>query len=253
MSDGFFVADLAAGVAAGDRVIVTDQEAFHASVVRRLTLGEQVTVTDGMGRGIQGRVVTSTRNQVEVEVTSVLPNHRISWWVTVAQAIPKAGRGELAVDLMTEVGVDEILPWGAARSQVKWAGEQGAKAHAKWVATAREASKQARRLRFPVVAEYAGLAGVARAITDADYAIIMHEKASRPITDCLVPRSGRVVIVIGPEGGLTDEEVSVLEQAGGRPFLMGSTVLRTSTAGAVAITQVRLLSELNRVTRDGTR
>ena len=244
MSDGFFIADLLEGVSVGDEVRLTGAEAHHAGVVRRLAVGESVTLTDGEGRGIVGHVCDASKSVVGVEVDSVLTPQPAHLWITVAQALPKQDRAELAVDLMTEAGVDEILPWAGARSQVRWSGERGEKGYAKWVATAREASKQARRLKFPVIDAYSSLSDLMERARACDAVIIMHEKSARPISSCPVPASGKVLIVIGPEGGLTDEEVYALEEVGGTPYLMGPTVLRTSTAGAVAVTQVRLLAEL---------
>jgi len=244
VSDGFFVASLPDGVSAGDRVQLTGAEAHHAGVVRRLDIGESVTLTDGLGLGVLGHVLDVSKSVVGVEVDSVLVPAPSQLWVTVAQALPKQDRAELAVDLMTEAGVDEILPWAGARSQVRWSGERGEKAAAKWVSAAREASKQARRFRFPLVDSYASLSDVVECAETYDCVIVMHEKSTRPISQCPVPSSGKVLIVIGPEGGLTDEEVTALEGVGGLTYLMGPTVLRTSTAGAVAVTQVRLLADL---------
>ena len=244
MSDGFFVADLPDPISLGDRVSLTGAEAHHAAVVRRLAAGESVTLTDGEGRGVMGRICDVSKSLVTVQVDAVLTPEPPQLWVTVAQALPKQDRAELAVDLMTEAGVDEILPWAGARSQVRWSGERGEKGYAKWVTAAREASKQARRLRFPVIDSYGSMDDLARLAKEYDCVIVMHEKSSRPISQCPVPSSGKVLIVIGPEGGLTGEEVLALEEAGGMTYLMGPTVLRTSTAGAVAVTQVRLLADI---------
>ena len=244
MSDGFFVAQLPAGVRPGDEVSLTGAEAHHAGVVRRLSRSERVTVTDGLGTGVIGRAARVAKGEVVVVVETVRRPEAPQPYIIVAQAVPKADRAALAVDLMTEAGVDEIVPWDAARCQVRWAPEKVDKARGKWVAVAREASKQARRLRFPVIGDYATAKGVARLAAEADQVIIMHERASVGIERCAVVRSGRVLIIIGPEGGLTDQEVETFVSAGGTAYLMGPTVLRTSTAGAVAVTQVRLLAAL---------
>ena len=246
MSDGFFVGELGAGVGPGDEVAITGSEAHHAAVVRRLAVGETVTVVDGHGLAVLGPVVSCSKSLVSVRVEEVVAAPVAQPCLIVAQALPKQDRAELAVDLMTEAGVDQIVPWAASRSQVRWSGERGDKAYAKWRGAAREASKQARRSRFPVVGECASLGQVVDLVGGADCALIMHEKATRPVWECDVPCQGRVVIVIGPEGGLTDDEVAALEAAGGRACSMGPTVLRTSTAAAIAVTQVRLLAELAR-------
>ena len=246
MSDGFFVADFPPEIAPGDEVAITGSEAHHAAVVRRLVVGEAVTVVDGYGLSVRGPVVSCAKSLVSVRVEQVVTAPEPQPYLIVAQALPKQDRAELAVDLMTEAGVDQIMPWAASRSQVRWSGERGDKAYAKWANAAREASKQARRSRFPVVGEYASLGQVVALVADADCALIMHEKATLPVWECYVPCQGRIVIVIGPEGGLTDDEVAALEAAGGRACSMGPTVLRTSTAAAIAVTQVRLLAELAR-------
>lgn len=241
---GFFIAEMPTGVEPGDPIAIVGTEAHHAGVVRRLEPGEIVTLTDGLGSGALAQVESVSRSEVSLKVTCVLQCAEPALKLTVVQAIPKPDRGLLAVDLMTEAGVDQIIAWAANRSQIKWTTEKTDKALAKWTATAREASKQSRRLRFPIVGPKADTAQVASMIAKADYAIIMHESATRSIAEAVVPDCGSILIVIGPEGGLTDDEVHQFEQAGGQTFLMGPTVLRTSTAGALALTQVRLLAQL---------
>ncbi|MDR0488818.1 MAG: 16S rRNA (uracil(1498)-N(3))-methyltransferase [Propionibacteriaceae bacterium] len=250
MSDGFFVGYIPEDSSPGSQVFLEGSEAHHAAVVRRLAVGESVVIADGLGRGVVGVVDSVSKTRVCVEVESVVDAPESPLRITVAQAFPKTDRAELAVDLMTEVGVDEILGWAGARSQVRWTGERGEKAHSKWVNAARESSKQSRRLRFPMVGPWVSATEVARRIAESEYGIIMHEKATRSIVDCVLPSQGDVVIVIGPEGGLSDDEVRTFEDAGGQTYSMGETVLRTSTAGAVAVTQVRLLSQRGRFVSD---
>jgi 16S rRNA (uracil1498-N3)-methyltransferase len=163
-------------------------------------------------------------------------------WVTVVQAIPKGDRGELAVDLLTEVGVDEIVPWQAERCVSRWRGEKVDRGRAKWDAVAREAAKQSRRAWWPVVSPVANGTAVAELIGAADAAWVLHEAATEPLTTLLAtgaqPASGRVVLVVGPEGGVSDTELDVFEGAGAAAVRLGPSVLRTSTAGVVAATLV---------------
>jgi 16S rRNA (uracil1498-N3)-methyltransferase len=154
--------------------------------------------------------------------------------VTVVQALPKGERGELAVELMSEVGVDAIVPWAAGRCVTQWTGERGAKALRRWRSTAREAAKQSRRAWFPDVTELATTAAVAKGVEAATLALVLHEGADRGLGDLTVPLDGDVVLVVGPEGGITDDEIGVFTAAGGLAVRLGPTVLRTSTAGAVA-------------------
>ncbi|MFE0425832.1 16S rRNA (uracil(1498)-N(3))-methyltransferase, partial [Streptomyces sp. NPDC058953] len=154
--------------------------------------------------------------------------------ITVDQALPKGDRGELAVETMTETGVDAIVPWSAARCVTQWRGERGAKSLTKWRATAREAGKQSRRLRFPEVAEAATGRQVAELLAAADFAAVLHEVGATPLATADLPADGSIVVVVGPEGGVSPEEIALFEAAGARPYRLGRSVLRTSTAGTAA-------------------
>jgi 16S rRNA (uracil1498-N3)-methyltransferase len=240
----FFVASDELGVAGGsDVVVLTGAEGRHAGVVRRLRPGERVDVGDGAGL-IASCVVIGSGAGAGLELAvkarrTVAPPQPA---ITVIQAIPKGDRGELAVEEMTEVGVDRIVPWAAARSVPVWRGDNGLN---RWRATAREAAKQSRRAWIPEVTSVADTAAVAALIREADGpAFLLDPGAVTPLARAVVPSSGNVVIVVGPEGGLTEQEAAELLAAGAAAGRLGPTVLRTSTAGAVAAAV--LLSRSNR-------
>ena len=153
---------------------------------------------------------------------------------TVVQALPKGDRGELAVETMTETGVDAVVPWAASRCITQWKGERGQKALGKWRATAREAGKQSRRVRFPEVAELATTKQVVALLADADLAAVLHEEGSEPLATAALPTTGHIVLVVGPEGGVSPDELAAFAQAGAKPCRLGRSVLRTSTAGTAA-------------------
>jgi 16S rRNA (uracil1498-N3)-methyltransferase len=222
-------------VAPGSVVEVTGDEAHHAVAVRRLREGEQVVLTDGLGTSVTGTVASTGRRVFAVSVASVSTDPRPEPAITVVQALPKGDRGELAVEVLTEVGVDRIVPWAAARSVAVWKGERAAKSHAKWQATAREAAKQSRRSWLPTVTPLATTADLAALVAEADLAVVLHEDATAPLSEVDVPTSGRIVVVVGPEGGIAPEELSTLADAGARSVRLGAEVLRTSTAGVVAV------------------
>jgi 16S rRNA (uracil1498-N3)-methyltransferase len=138
---------------------------------------------------------------------------------------------------MTETGVDAVVPWQAARCITQWKGERGAKSLAKWRATAREAGKQSRRLRFPEVADAATTRDVARLLAGADFAAVLHEDGgvATPLATAELPAAGHLVLVVGPEGGVSPEELDAFAAAGAGPYRLGSSVLRTSTAGTAAV------------------
>jgi 16S rRNA (uracil1498-N3)-methyltransferase len=218
----------------GDRLVLAGPEGRHAATVRRVRVGEVVDVVDGVGGRATCTVAVVGRDTVELVVdrrtTEADPAPRL----VLVQALAKGDRGELAVELATEVGVDEVVPWQAQRSIVRWEGERGAKALARWRSTAREAGKQSRRARFPVVAESRSTAEVAALLQGAAASYVLHEAATDPLALQAFPAVGDVVLVVGPEGGVTEDELAAFAAAGALPVRLGPSVLRTSTAGTAA-------------------
>ena len=217
----------------GDVVVLTGPEGRHAATVRRVQVGEAVDLADGRGTRARCTVAALGADTVELRVRERVVEPAPSPWLVVAQGIAKGDRGELAVELATEVGVDEVLPWAAARCVVKWEGARGERALARWRSTAREAGKQSRRARHPVVGAPVGLeALVVRA--SAATTLVLHEQASVPLASVELPADGELLLVVGPEGGITDRELAALSSAGATAVRLGASVLRTSTAGAAA-------------------
>jgi 16S rRNA (uracil1498-N3)-methyltransferase len=233
-----------AGAGPGSVVEVTGDEAHHAVAVRRLTVGELVVLTDGAGTSVTGEITSTGKRVFSVAVASRRVIERTEPCFTVVQALAKGERGELAVEMLTEIGTDVIVPWAATRSIAVWRGERAAKSLARWRSTAREAAKQARRSWFPEVTEQATTDQVVALLTRADLAVVLHEDASLPLAALEVPNSGSIVVVVGPEGGLTPEELATFETAGLRAVRMGDERLRTSTAGIAAVAS--LLSRTSR-------
>jgi 16S rRNA (uracil1498-N3)-methyltransferase len=222
------------GAAPGSLVRVEGDEAHHAVAVRRLRVGEALMLTDGRGGLAMGAVEATGKRSLEVRLTSYDVVAEPAPAVTVVQALAKGDRGERAVEVLTEIGVARIVPWAASRSIAVWKGEREAKAVAKWRATAREAAKQARRSWHPEVADLASTDVVSGLVADAELALVLHEDATGSLSALSVPASGSVVLVVGPEGGLTDDEVATFVDAGAHAVRLGSEVLRTSTAGVAA-------------------
>ncbi|PBC63813.1 16S rRNA (uracil(1498)-N(3))-methyltransferase [Streptomyces sp. Tue6028] len=225
--------------AGGDgRYVLDGPEGRHAVSVKRLRPGEDVVLTDGAGRYAECVVLdTEGKDRLVVRMDSVTEEPAEEPRITVVQALPKGDRGELAVETMTETGVDAIVPWAASRCITQWKGDRGAKSLAKWRATAREAGKQSRRVRFPDVADAMTTKQVAALLAKADLAAVLHEDTelgTEPFATADLPADGEIVLVVGPEGGISPEEVALFTGAGARTFHLGRTVLRTSTAGTVA-------------------
>ncbi|AVZ72947.1 16S rRNA (uracil(1498)-N(3))-methyltransferase [Streptomyces lunaelactis] len=235
MTAPVFVVDSLEGVGPGAVLTLDGPEGRHAVSVRRLQSGEDVVLTDGRGRGAAGVVLrTEGKDRLIVEPSEFPTEPEPTPRITVVQALPKGDRGELAVETMTETGVDAVVPWAAARCITQWKGERGAKALAKWRATAREAGKQSRRLRFPEVADAATTKQVASLLAEADFAAVLHEEGAEPLATAELPAEGSIVLVVGPEGGVSPEELAAFAEAGAKPYRLGRSVLRTSTAGTAA-------------------
>ena len=241
MSDPLFLARFDQ-VRIGGIVEVTGDEARHAVVVKRTVRGESVLLADGAGRAVRGRVVAAERNRMAVEVTEMLESPPRPHRFVVAQALAKGDRSELAVETMTELGVDEILAWQAARSIVRWQGERGAKSLGRWAATAREATKQSRRFRIPEVSA-ADTSRVVERIGAAELALVLHESAEKTLSRVNLPEAGEILLIVGPEGGISPDELERFQQAGAVPVRISDGVLRTSTAGAIAVGQLTVLGE----------
>jgi 16S rRNA (uracil1498-N3)-methyltransferase len=226
----FLHADLGA-----DAVLLDGPEGRHAALVKRLRVGEAVDLVDGRGTRATGTVSATTRDTVTVDVVRRELEPAPSPRVTVVQALAKGDRGELAVELMTEAGIDEIVPWQAARCVTRWREGRGEKSLARWRSAAREAAKQSRRAWVPVVADPVGTAAVAALLAGAGVGLVLHEEASVPLSSVPLPRGeGSVLLVVGPEGGISPDELAEFAAAGARSVRLGESVLRTSTAGVAA-------------------
>ncbi|MEX0170690.1 16S rRNA (uracil(1498)-N(3))-methyltransferase [Streptomyces sp. LMG1-1-1.1] len=220
------------------RFVLDGPEGRHAVSVKRLNPGESVVLTDGRGRWADCVVVAAEgKDRLTVEFSSVSEDPEEEPRITVVQALPKGDRGELAVETMTETGVDAIVPWAASRCITQWKGDRGLKALAKWRSTAREAGKQSRRTRFPEVADPMSTKQVAALLAGADFAAVLHEDrdhSSGALATAALPEKGSIVLVVGPEGGVSPDELAAFEAAGAKPYRLGRSVLRTSTAGTAA-------------------
>ena len=234
-----FVLDDPAADLSGDSVTLTGAEAHHAATVRRVRVGEAVTIGDGRGTWLTGAVVSVAPREVVVRIDerrdAAPPRPRI----VLVQALAKGDRDELAVQAATELGVDEIVPWQAARSVSRWDAAKAVKGRARWGTIAREAAKQAHRAWLPVVGELMSTRQLAlRAGTTR--MLILEPTASAPLSALTLDAADArdIVLVVGPEGGISPDELETLAASGAQQVRLGDTVLRTSTAGPAALAVV---------------
>jgi len=217
--------------------VLAGAEGRHAATVRRLAPGERLDLTDGAGTLAEGRVTAVRPGAVELAVLvrhfEPAPSPRL----VVVQAIPKGDRGELAVETMTEVGVDVIVPWAAQRCVAVWRGERAEKGVARWRSAAVAAAKQSRRAWLPEITPMAATTAVADRVRGAGLALLLDPEAPDPLARLAASAGGwggEVVLIVGPEGGIAAGESELLAAAGTTGARLGPTVLRASTAGAVA-------------------
>jgi len=217
----------------GELVSLTGTEAKHASVVRRVRVGETITLGDGKGTWLEGAVADVSPSVVTVRVgsrsTADVPATRL----LLAQALAKGDRDELAVQAACELGVDEVIPWQAARSVSRWEGPKAAKGRERWASIVREAAKQAHRAWVPEVAAVETTAQLVRRAPDARILVLDPWTPTR--LSAVEPDGRDIVLVVGPEGGIAPEELERMDAAGAERVKLGDTVLRTSTAGPAAI------------------
>ncbi|MCT9820165.1 16S rRNA (uracil(1498)-N(3))-methyltransferase [Microbacterium sp. W1N] len=231
----FVVDDLAD---AGESVVLTGAEAHHAVAVRRVRVGEEVTVGDGRGLWLTGVVAEPPApKQLTVRITARRQVPAPTPRLVLVQALAKGDRDELAIQAATELGVDEIVPWQAARSVSRWDAAKAAKGVARWQSIVREAAKQAHRAWVPAVTAPVTTAQLAGRCADADV-LLLEPTASDPLSRLPLATGRDIVLVVGPEGGIAPEELTALGAAGARAVRLGDTVLRTSTAGPAALAVV---------------
>jgi 16S rRNA (uracil1498-N3)-methyltransferase len=244
MSRALFYVDVVPGV--GELVDVGGDEGFHAASVRRIRVGEELDLSDG--RGTVGHVVVETVAKASL-TARVLSRRDVAPprpQVTVVQALPKSDRSELAVELATEAGADAILAWQSDRCVARWDGAAKVdKGLRRWQAVARAAARQSRRPHVPPVTGLVSTKDLARAIRSmADDAVVLllHESATEPLTADRVAGAESLMLIVGPEGGIGDEELAVLTAAGATAVRLGPSVLRTTTAAAVGLGALGVLT-----------
>ncbi|RIT49665.1 16S rRNA (uracil(1498)-N(3))-methyltransferase [Mycobacteroides abscessus] len=234
---------------AGEQVLLDGDEGHHAARVLRMRVGEPVMVCDGAGEVGDGVVASVDRTGLAIDVTGRWSVAAVDPKVTVVQALPKSDRSELAVDLAVEAGADEVIPWQAQRCVSHWDAHKAEKGRRRWEAVAQAASRQSRRAYVPSVPELHSTAQLAELVgaraADGAVVLVLHESAESGL-GALAARlssASSVVLIVGPEGGVADEELRILADAGAAPVRLGPTVLRTSSAAAVALGALGVLTD----------
>ncbi|WP_209324774.1 16S rRNA (uracil(1498)-N(3))-methyltransferase [Brevibacterium renqingii] len=260
----------AAEAVAGQVLAVGEDVAGHAVRVRRIGPGEQIEIVDGAGTRARGTVTAASATGMEIDVAEVITEAANRPRLVLVQALAKGDRDLQAIEAATEIGVDEVIPWAAERSIADWPAKKREKMAAKWEHLLRSASLQARRSRFPALHELVRGTSLIQRLGETDAVFVLHETAQRRLSQALrdlggsggaaaaetehSPAAGtestesdsgaavrpeRIVIVVGPEGGISDGELEALSGIGAAPVLLGPTVLRSSSAGSAGLVMVQ--------------
>lgn len=230
----------------GALTVLGGDDGFHAATVRRIRPGEELLLGDGAGALARCRVEEADRGGLSARVLerwSVAPGRPP---VTVVQALPKAERSELAIELATEAGADALVAWQATRCVARWDGARVEKGLRRWRAVARSAAGQSRRAHIPSVHGVLSTAGLVERVRDAiacgSVVLALHESATERLTELALAQADSLMLIVGPEGGIAPDEITALTDAGAVVVRLGPTVLRTSTAAAVALGALGVLT-----------
>ncbi len=233
----FFVDDLPTTV--GQIYTFDNEDALHAIRVLRTGPGEVFWLSDGKGSFSTVKAIEVAKKSMQCEVLESEFQEPLDIEYTVIQALPKGDRLKSCAQLLTEAGADRLVFWSSARSIGK-----ADKTLDKLDVTVREASKQARRFRIPEIVGPITTAQVIDEIARTDIAILFHESATSKlsaITTPVLPAVKKALIIIGPEGGITDEELEAFSSSGAKISLMGRPIFRSAHAGIAGLAAVQTL------------
>ena len=208
-------------------------EGRHAATVKRMREGEVIHLCDGQGTRAIATVVKVHKHSLDLSIDQFTFEDAPEPRFVVVQALAKGERAELAVEMLTEVGADAIIPWRAEHSIGKW--DSVEKGLEKWRRTSRESAKQSRRAWIPEISNLKSTAEVCEMMSQAQSVFVLHESADQALAACAIREQGTIMIVVGPEGGISPDELAAFSAAGARVVHMGASVMRTSTAGAIAV------------------
>jgi 16S rRNA (uracil1498-N3)-methyltransferase len=234
-----FISPIASDVSIGSKVRISGAEAKHALTVKRMQPGEAIAISDGLGTKLRGKVALATKEFLEIEVSVIENLERPKPALALIQALAKGDRDELALQACTELGIDAVIPWQAERSVSIWKQDKKIKGQLRWQAIATEAAKQSLRAFIPTVEPVLGTEELVERVKSFDTCLVLDPTAKVSITSVELSASKSIAIVVGPEGGISEQELQALQRAGGLLVSLGSGILRTSTAGVAVVSYLQ--------------
>ena len=228
----FFVDQLGTGTTQD----LTGDEGHHAVAVMRLAVGEQIKIADGEGNWVSGTITEVGKKSLKIDVAQRGVAQSGKPELIVVQAVTKSDRTKEMLELLTVAGADQIIPWQAERCISKWQSDSASK----WLVLIKEAAKQARRVKLPVLADEVSTNQLVKLFKTTDKVVVLHEGASTGISQFNLSKDAeRIILIVGPEGGISDAEISQLESAGAATARMGELVLRSAHAGFAALSAIQ--------------
>ena len=223
-------------ISTGQRQVLENEEAHHAIKVLRLNTGEVIKISDGVGNWVSGPIVEITKKELFISITERGEIQAAKPELVLAQAITKSDRNKEMLELAVEAGVDRIIPWQSERSISKWQSDS----EQKWQVGIKQSCKQARQVKLPQLMQVMSTSEVIKSIGEGGFGIVFHEEASTKFSELIIPNSqSSVYLVIGPEGGISEQELLSFQNNGSKVVRLGDTVLRSAHAGFAALSAVQ--------------
>lgn len=223
-------------ISTGQRQVLENEEAHHAIKVLRLNIGEVIKISDGVGNWVSGPIVEIAKKELFVSITERGEIQAAKPELVLVQAITKSDRNKEMLELAVEAGVDRIIPWQSERSISKWQSDS----EQKWQVGIKQSCKQARQVKLPQLMQVMSTSEVITSIGEGGFGIVFHEEASTKFSDLTIPNSqSSVYLVIGPEGGISEQELLSFQNNGSKVVRLGDTVLRSAHAGFAALSAVQ--------------
>ena len=220
----------------GSTQTLDKDDAHHAIKVLRLKLGEVIKISDGVKKWVSGSIIEISKKELTISISERGDFEEKKPELVLVQAVTKSERNKEMLELAIEAGVDRIIPWQAERSISKWQSDSAQK----WEIGIKEACKQARQVRLPKLMPMLTTAGVVQLLSKDARIIVFHESASEKFAQLQLTESlASIYLVIGPEGGISQSELSIFENGGSKIVRLGETVLRSAHAGFAAISAVQ--------------
>ena len=223
-------------ISTGQRQVLESDEAHHAIKVLRLNTGEVIKISDGVGNWVSGPIVEIAKKELYVSITERGQIQAAKPELVLVQAITKSDRNKEMLELAVEAGVDRIIPWQSERSISKWQSDS----EQKWQLGIKQSCKQARQVKLPQLMQVMSTSEVIKSIGECGFGIVFHEEASTKFSELTIPNSqSSVYLVIGPEGGISEQELLSFQNNGSKVVRLGDTVLRSAHAGFAALSAVQ--------------